>query len=201
MYLVLMLLKVIHLGLRVPQRYMWIFVLATIFFLSYHVIRCVYRCVHKPWFLKILSFLFAIYLILGVCKLIPYMDGARKTQVPKLVATMEAKEIKQHLILTYYSFKSGPFTIDPVYHRNKSFSSANELEWVVANTQDTDRYTYIISFGSEISEVSYDIWTGYDCLPVPWNGAVMYPEFNVTSENDCTIYIYRIDKVLIEAGL
>lgn len=196
----LMLLKIIWGVFWIPPKYMCIIVIVLILSFAVLAIRCVYRSIYKSRKAQFVSILFAVYLTLNICKLVPYIDYAPKTVVPELVATMDA-EVEHNQVLTYYSIKSGPFIIDSVYHRSRSFSPTNELDWVIANTQETDKYTYLISFGCEVSEVTYEIWDSYDYAPAPWSCAVMHPDFTIEAENDSTIYIYRIDKVLIEAGL
>lgn len=142
-----------------------------------------------------------VYIIMSICKLLPYMSPVYKTVPLEFVAAMNTDAPENGMILTYYSVERGPFTLNSSYKEIKSQSFlANELEWVQQYIQDTDQYTYIISYGQELDRVSYSIWDSYaDLLPVPWNGGDIIPTYSVLREKLNMIYIYRIESVPIDS--
>ncbi len=194
-------LKILYSVFSIPNSVMAVIVIALIAVFICIAVRLLFHIDRYPWKRRIGAGILVIYLACTVCKLIPYIEFMPSEVMPELVATMETDGFLYNNIFTYYSVKRGLSQTDSIYQRTGSHTTMNEQEWIIANTQDTDHYTYIISYGCEISKVTYTMWNSTDSLPVPWNDAIMYPDFFVVDKNNSTIYIYRIDKVLIEAGL
>ncbi len=194
-------LKILYSVFSIPNSVMAVIVIALIAVFICIAVRLLFHIDRYPWKRRIGAGILVIYLVCTVCKLIPYIEFVLPAVKPELVATLETDGFSNNSIYTYYSIKRGLSQTDSIYQRKQSYATTNEQDWIVSNTQDTDHYTYIISYGCEISEITYTMWESTDSLPVPWNDAIMYPDFSIAAENNSTIYIYRIDKVLIEAGL
>lgn len=174
-------------------------VLAIVFILLFFALGILVVRTTRRRLLSIISHLLLLVLLCTyICKLIPYVDSRAKTVAPELVATLEASESEHHLIRTYYSIERWPFVISSGYKAiNSNASSVDELDWVRANATTPNEFTYIISYGWEIENVSYNIWDSLDYIPAPWYGVSMTPEF-VFGEFTGDIYLYRIELTQID---
>ena len=134
-----------------------------------------------------------------VCKLIPYVDSRTKTVTPELVATLEVEDMGEPPVevYTYFSVSRWPFTLESTLSPTRSYTSADEKDWILENTPSTGEYTYIISYGHEILALHYNVWSGSDLLPAPWNGATPATEFETGTESNA-VYIYRIDALPLD---
>lgn len=98
--------------------------------------------------------LLVVLLCVQILQLIPYVDSRTKTVTPELVAIMEAMEADAPSCRTYYIVKQWSYARCSLFDMQKSYGvSADEREWFHANATEPSEYTYIISYGYEITGI------------------------------------------------
>lgn len=176
------------------EQHIFLLVIMLLVILAFLLVAVIYKMKRKY------KYIITVYIIVCIIKLVPFLNCSTKTIVPEQVSCMSSENITNGMIHTYYDIDAWPFRIQSICKNTSSFAQPSEGDWISENTKETDKYTYIVSYGKVINSIRYNILDGYDCFVSLWNGTVMRPEFECVDDAG-KIYIYRINKITIENGL
>lgn len=197
MRLVIQLMQLLAARLRIPCELRGILAGILIAAFGILIIFVIRRSKPKPFTLFVRIFLMVL-LCLQILQLFPYVDSRTKVVAPELVAVMDAAEDAVPSCRTYYIAKLWSYTRTSLFDMQKSYGvSVDEREWFHANATEPSKYTYIISYGYEITGISYNIWDSKDYTLKPWDGVSLTPEIEYGAYTG-DIYLYRIELVPID---
>ena len=143
--------------------------------------------------------LLAIYFLISAWKYTYYFDWTEKEAQLELIAELNGT-VEYENTEAYFRIHRFPFVLESMYtgedgpkRSDSEDVDVSELRRIV---DVNEPYTYLISYGRQIKQLTYHCWNGADYLPAPWNGLVYEANctYKTNEENklDQKIYIYRI---------
>lgn len=151
---------------------------------------------HSKLVLRLLVAASLIPLLVGLA---PYMNGNDVQVDLKLCHTLSDKTNQENRPLDSLEW----YAIYEEYGLGtESRYNQNTISWVDWPELDLENYTYIISFGREITSLSYNIWEskGMPLLDLGTNFKVGEVEF-AEKVDTSLVYVYQIPKMRIDRYL